>query len=125
VTQGASSDLELVSRISREMVTRYGFSSLGPVALDGDGAEVFLGRDWLRSEPHYSRQTGDRIDQQVRELAQAALDAAVALLRPRRELMDRLVERLIVEETIEGEPFRTMVEQAEADNRLVAAAPAA
>jgi len=86
---------------------------------------VFLGRDWLRSEPHYSRQTGDRIDQQVRELAQAALDAAVALLRPRRELMDRLVERLIVEETIEGEPFRTMVEQAEADNRLVAAAPAA
>ena len=125
VTQGASSDLELVSRISREMVTRYGFSSLGPVALDGDGAEVFLGRDWLRSEPHYSRQTGDRIDQQVRELAQSALDTAVALLRPRRELMDRLVERLIVEETIEGEPFRTMVEKAEADNRLVAAAPAA
>ena len=125
VTQGASGDLELVSRISREMVTRYGFSSLGPVALDGDGAEVFLGRDWLRSEPHYSRQTGDRIDQQVRELAQAALDTAVALLRPRRELMDRLVERLIVEETIEGEPFRTMVEKAEADNRLVAAAPAA
>ncbi|MEY3757640.1 MAG: ATP-dependent zinc metalloprotease FtsH, partial [Cyanobacteriota bacterium] len=125
VTQGASSDLELVSRISREMVTRYGFSSLGPVALDGDGAEVFLGRDWLRSEPHYSRQTGDRIDQQVRELAQAALDTAVALLRPRRELMDRLVERLIVEETIEGEPFRTMVEQAEADNRLMATAPLA
>ena len=125
VTQGASSDLELVSRISREMVTRYGFSSLGPVALDGDGAEVFLGRDWLRSEPHYSRQTGDRIDQQVRELAQAALDTAVALLRPRRELMDRLVERLIVEETIEGEPFRTMVEKAEADNRLVATAPVA
>ena len=123
VTQGASSDLELVSRISREMVTRYGFSSLGPVALDGDGAEVFLGRDWLRSEPHYSRQTGDRIDQQVRELAQAALDTAVALLRPRRELMDRLVERLIVEETIEGEPFRAMVEQAEAENRLVATAP--
>ena len=37
--------------------------------------------------------------------------------------MDRLVERLIVEETIEGEPFRAMVEQAEADNRLVATAP--
>ena len=33
VTQGASGDLDLVTRISREMVTRYGFSSLGPVAL--------------------------------------------------------------------------------------------
>ena len=120
VTQGASGDLELVSRISREMVTRYGFSSLGPVALDGDGAEVFLGRDWLRPEPHYSRQTGDRIDQQVRELAQGALDQAVALLRPRRELMDQLVERLIVEETIEGGPFRSLVEHFEAGQRVAA-----
>jgi cell division protease FtsH len=117
VTQGAAGDLELVTRICREMVTRYGFSSLGPVALEGDGVEVFLGRDWLRPEPHYSRQTGNRIDTQVRLLAQAALDRAVALLRPRRELMDLLVERLIVEETIEGEAFRELVETHERDNR--------
>ena len=39
VTQGAAGDLEMVTRICREMVTRYGFSSLGPVALEGEGAE--------------------------------------------------------------------------------------
>jgi cell division protease FtsH len=117
VTQGAAGDLEQVGRICREMVTRYGFSSLGPLALEGEGAEVFLGRDWLRSEPQYSRRTGDRIDRQVRELANAALAQAVDLLRPRRDLMDALVEELIAEETIDGEPFRARVEAWEAVRR--------
>nr|WP_225867608.1 ATP-dependent zinc metalloprotease FtsH [Cyanobium sp. NIES-981] len=114
VTQGAAGDLEMVARICREMVTRYGFSSLGPQALEGDGAEVFLGRDWLRSEAPYSQETGTRIDQQVRQLARTALERAVGLLQPRRELMDLLVERLIAEETIEGDLFRRLVESWEA-----------
>ena len=122
VTQGAAGDLEMVTRICREMVTRYGFSSLGPLALEGDGAEVFLGRDWLRQEPHYSRETGNRIDAQVRSLAQSALDQAVALLRPRRELIDRLVERLIVEETIEGDVFRELVDSFELEHQPEAVA---
>jgi len=110
VTQGAASDLQMVSRICREMVTRYGFSNLGPIALEGDGAEVFLGRDWIRSDPHYSQHTGNRIDLVVRTLAQQSLETALSLLRPRRELIDRLVERLIREETIDGESFRKEVE---------------
>jgi len=110
VTQGASSDLQMVSKICREMVTRYGFSSLGPVALEGDGAEVFLGRDWIRAEPHYSQDTGNRIDTVVRTLAKQSLETAISLLEPRRELMDRIVERLISEETIDGDSFRQEVD---------------
>jgi cell division protease FtsH len=109
VTQGAASDLQMVSRIGREMVTRYGFSELGPLALESDEGEVFLGRDLFRAQPHYSLNTGNRIDRQVRELACQALDRAVATLAPRRELMDDLVDRLIVEETIDGESFRQSV----------------
>ncbi len=122
VTQGASGDLELVARIGREMVTLYGFSSLGPQALEGSGAEVFLGRDWLRSEPPYSQDTSTRIDAQVRELARRALDQAVAELRPRRALMDTLVNRLIAEETIDGDSFRSLLE---ADRQASAGQPAA
>jgi cell division protease FtsH len=124
VTQGAAGDLEQVSRICREMVTRYGFSELGPVALEGEGTEVFLGRDWIRAEPHYSRHTGDRIDRQVRDLALQALQRAVALLRPRRALMDALVERLIEEETIDGDSFRRQVEAWEGSREASAVATA-
>jgi cell division protease FtsH len=125
ITQGASSDLELVSRIGREMVTRYGFSSLGPVALEADAAEVFLGRDWLRPEPHYSRETGNRIDTQVQALARQALEQAVALLSPRRTLMDALVNQLIERETIEGPAFSAIVKRFEQDPAAPAPASAA
>ena len=117
VTQGAMGDLDMVTRICREMVTRYGFSNLGPIALEADGSEVFLGRDWLRSDPPYSHKTGDRIDIQVRTMAKAALDEAVALLRPRRSLMDLLVNILIEQETIEGDSFRKQVANYEGDTQ--------
>jgi cell division protease FtsH len=116
VTQGAAGDLQMVSRICREMVTRYGFSSLGPVALEADAGQVFLGRDWIRSDAPYSSRTGKQIDQQVRTLARLALEQALAVLRPRRDLMDRLVERLISEETIAGDSFRASVAAWEAEH---------
>ncbi len=121
VTQGASGDLEMVSRICREMVTRYGFSSLGPVALEADAGEVFLGRDWLRSDPHYSRETGNRIDTLVRSLARESLQEAINLLSPRRALIDRLVDLLIEQETLGGEEFRAVVSRYEAAREPVSA----
>ncbi|MFZ9752998.1 MAG: ATP-dependent zinc metalloprotease FtsH [Cyanobium sp.] len=123
VTQGAAGDLQTVTQICREMVTRYGFSSLGPLALESDGGQVFLGRDWIRSETNYSSRTGTLIDRQVRALANGALDLAVAVLRPRRDLMDRLVERLILEETIGGESFRAEVEAWEQAHPQMPAVP--
>ena len=119
VTQGASGDLEMVSRICREMVTRYGFSSLGPVALEADSGEVFLGRDWLRSDPNYSRETGNRIDALVRTIARESLQHAVNLLAPRRALIDQLVELLIDQETLGGDEFRAIVSRHELDRQPV------
>jgi cell division protease FtsH len=124
VTQGAAGDLQMVSRICREMVTRYGFSSLGPVALEADSGQVFLGRDWMRSESPYSSRTGSQIDSKVRDLAVQALDQALVVLRPRRQLMDLLVERLIAEETINGESFRAAVAAWEAEQPQLPAVPA-
>ena len=81
VTQGASGDLQMVAQLAREMVTRFGFSSLGPVALEGPGTEVFLGRDWFSQRPGYAESTGQAIDTRVRDLAKRSLAQAVALLQ--------------------------------------------
>nr|WP_255476421.1 ATP-dependent zinc metalloprotease FtsH [Synechococcus sp. SYN20] len=105
ITQGASGDLQMVSQLAREMVTRFGFSSLGPVALEGGDQEVFLGRDLIHTRPSYAESTGKAIDGCVRQLAIQALDEAIALLEPRREVMDRLVEALITEETLSSSRF--------------------
>ena len=105
VTQGASGDLQMVSQLAREMVTRFGFSQLGPVALEGGGGEVFLGRDLIHTRPSYAESTGRAIDGQIRALAKDALQQAIALLDSRRETMDRLVEALIAEETLHTERF--------------------
>ena len=105
VTQGASGDLQMVSRLAREMVTRFGFSALGPIALEGGGSEVFLGRDLVHTRPSYAESTGREIDGQIRALAKDALAQAVALLQPRRDTMDRLVDALIAEETLHTDRF--------------------
>ena len=108
VTQGASGDLQMVAQLAREMVTRFGFSTLGPVALEGAGTEVFLGRDWFSQRPGYAETTGREIDQQVQELARRSLQQAVDLLEPRRIEMDRLVDALIEEETLQGDRFMVL-----------------
>ena len=108
VTKGASSDLRAVSNLSREMVTRYGMSDLGPVALESPDNEVFLGGGWsARSE--YSEEMATKIDAQVREIAVRCHEKARQLIRENRPLVDRLVDILLDSETIEGEQFREIV----------------
>jgi cell division protease FtsH len=115
VTQGASSDLQMVSQIAREMVTRYGFSALGPVALEQQGNEVFLGRDWTRQEHGYSNNTAKQIDAMVQQIARESLNQAIELLIPRRNLMDALVEALIELETLDQVSFNKIVHEHEGE----------
>ena len=115
VTQGASGDLQMVSQIAREMVTRYGFSMLGPMALEQEGGEVFLGRDWTRPEHSYSNNTATQIDAVVQQIARDALKQAIDLLTPRRPLMDALVEALIEQETLDEISFNKIVQVHEKD----------
>ena len=110
VTVGASNDLKVVSTLAREMVTRYGMSDLGTLALESQSGEVFLGRGWM-SQPEYSEAVAAQIDRAVREIANTCYEKARRILRENRELLDRLVDRLLEEEVIEGETFRKIVRE--------------
>jgi cell division protease FtsH len=108
VTAGASSDIKAVADLAREMVTRYGMSDLGLVALESAGSEVFLGRG-LSPRTEYSEEVSTQIDQQVRGIAVHCYEEARKVIRENRTLVDRLVEMLLEQETIEGEDFRKIV----------------
>ncbi|MGF1674578.1 MAG: cell division protein FtsH, partial [Rivularia sp. (in: cyanobacteria)] len=83
-------------------------SDLGPLSLESQQGEVFLGRDWTtRSE--YSESIAARIDSQVRTIVEECYKNALQMMRDHRSLMDRLVDLLIEKETIDGEEFRRIV----------------
>jgi len=107
---GASGDIQQVTNLARQMVTLYGMSDLGPVALESMDNQVFLGRNLMpRSE--VSEQMASKIDDQVRTIALTCLNRARQILRDNRPLMDHLVDLLLERETIDGEEFRQIVSQ--------------
>lgn len=110
VTVGASSDLQAVANLAREMVTRYGMSDLGHLALETPGNEVFLGRD-LMPRAEYSEAVAVQIDHQVREIVMHCYEIARKLIREHRVAIDKLVELLLEKETIDGDEFRALVRQ--------------
>jgi cell division protease FtsH len=110
VTIGASNDLKAVATLAREMVTRYGMSDLGPLALESPGHEVFLGRD-LMSRAEYSEEVSAQIDRQVRAIVVRCYQEACRIIRENRNLLDRLADLLLECETIDGEEFRQIVSQ--------------
>lgn len=105
VTTGAGGDLQQVTGMARQMVTRFGMSDLGPLSLEGQQGDVFLGRD-LVSRSEYSDEIAARIDAQVRELIQHAYEEAIHIVRDHRAAVDRLVDLLVEKETIDGEELR-------------------
>jgi cell division protease FtsH len=108
VTTGAGNDLQQVTGMARQMVTRFGMSDLGPLSLESPQGEVFLGRDLMvRSE--YSEKISARIDAQVRVIVEKCYDEAKRIVRENRAAIDRLVDLLIEKETIDGEEFRQIV----------------
>ena len=108
VTTGAGGDLQQVTNMARQMVTRFGMSDLGPLSLEGQEGEVFLGGG-LMSRAEYSEEVASRIDDQVRTIAEQGHKMARKIIRDNREVIDRLVDLLIEKETIDGGEFRQIV----------------
>ncbi|MEA5519875.1 MAG: ATP-dependent zinc metalloprotease FtsH2 [Limnoraphis robusta] len=108
VTTGAGGDLQQVAGMARQMVTRYGMSDLGPLSLESQQGEVFLGRDFA-TRTDYSNRIASRIDSQIKEIADHCYRQACQIIRENRVVIDRLVDLLIEKETIDGDEFRQIV----------------
>ncbi len=105
ITTGASNDLQQITNIARQMVTRYGMSNIGPIALEDDNNEqMFLGGESNDS-------IADRIDTEVCKIINHCEQIATEIILDNRVIIDLAVEKLLDAETINGSEFRTLVSQ--------------
>ena len=110
VTTGASSDLQQVTNLARQMVTRFGMSNIGPIALeDENNGQVFLGASMGQDGSTYAESIADRIDDQVCKIIDYCEQKAIEIILDNRVVIDLAVERLLDVETLDGAEFRELV----------------
>jgi cell division protease FtsH len=111
ITNGASSDISNVTKISRAMITRFGMSSrLGPIAFGQKDELVFLGRE-ISEQRNYGDDVAKMIDEEVRRVVFEAYDRAKTILIKYRSVLDDMSNALIELETLEGDRLRELMDR--------------
>jgi len=101
MTTGAQSDIKEATSLARRMVGLWGMSEeIGPVYLGTGEEHVFLGRE-IAQHDQIGERTQDRADEAVRKLVLEAQEKAMQILQEHREELDRLAQRLMVDETLD------------------------
>jgi cell division protease FtsH len=109
ITTGAHDDLNKATSLARSMVCEYGMSEkLGPLTFGKENGMVFLGRD-IGEERHYSEETAQLIDSEIKRIIDEAYVAAKKTLTDNRDKLEMLAKRLLERETLEGNEVREML----------------
>ncbi len=108
LTTGASNDLQVLTALARDMVTRYGMSEkMGPLALEGEGGQTLFGRGL--GDREYSERVSAEIDGEVSRIVNEAYKKAEDILKKHRGALNAIAERLVEVETIEREDFEKLL----------------
>ncbi len=103
MSTGAQNDIEEATKLARKMVTSYGMSEkLGPRSFGRREEMIFLGRE-ISEQRDYSEKVAQKIDEEVQDILQHAHDQAKQILSENKERLVHIAEKLLVQETIEGE----------------------
>jgi len=109
ITTGPSNDLQVVSRLARSMVTKWGMSDvIGPVALEGKDSEVMFGRGFGNE---YSEKMSDVIDQEIKKLIDEGLATAEKVLTEKRAVLDDMAKILVEKETLEQDEYNDFLKK--------------
>ncbi|MGH8588054.1 MAG: ATP-dependent zinc metalloprotease FtsH [Gammaproteobacteria bacterium] len=102
VTTGASNDIERVTELARNMVTKWGLSErLGPMAYGKDQGEVFLGHS-VTQEKTVSDETAHTIDEEIRRIVERNYQRSKNILEGNLDKLHSMAEALMKYETIDG-----------------------
>jgi len=109
VTTGPSSDLRQATELAKKLITVYGMSEKLTPRTYGEREEmIFLGRE-IHEQRDYSEATAKAIDQEISSLISRAYKRARDIIKKHRDLLDKIVEKLLVQETLEKEEFEAIV----------------
>ena len=102
-TTGAGNDLEKATKMARKMVCEWGMSdALGPLSLSDNGDEVFLGRELVQHK-HYSEETAQLIDAEVKRIINESYKKAQKLLEENGDILKNIADALLERETLSGD----------------------
>jgi len=109
ITTGASSDLQQVTNLARQMVTRFGMSNIGPIALEDESNGQVFPSGTMTYDSEYAESITDRIDDEVCKIINYCEEKALQIILDNRVIIDLIVERLLDVETMEGTEFRNLL----------------
>ena len=110
ITTGASQDIKQATATAKAMVTKYGFSrKLGLVSYD-DSGEVFIGRDFEKTQS-YSEHVAAAIDEEIKAIIDSCYAEAREIITEHRDVLDRCAELLLEKEKIGREEFEALFEE--------------
>ena len=109
VTSGASSDIDMVTKMAKNMVTKYGMSTeLGTIAYGENEEEVFLGRSVTRQQ-NMSEETAKKIDAEVKKIVDKGYERARKVLNEKIEDLHKIAKALLIYETLSGDEIRDLI----------------
>jgi len=107
---GAQSDIQMVSKLVRRMVTQWGMSErLGPIAFGERDEQVFLGRDIVQ-HTEYSEKTAQMIDEEVKRIVDESYERAKTILEERIDILHRIANALLERETLDSDEIKIILE---------------
>jgi cell division protease FtsH len=108
ITSGASGDLEQVTRMARNMVTRLGMSeTMGNMVYGQKEELIFLGRE-ISEQRDYSEAIAERIDAEVRKIVDEAYKKAQETLKRYNKELDAVAQKLLEAESITRDEFEAI-----------------
>lgn len=110
LTAGASSDIDKVTKLARAMVVDYGMSPLGPIDFGGSEVTSEWGRTYMEPTDVSDAKRAE-IDAEVKRIVNACEKTTMTILKKERKVMDRVVEALMVGESLEREEFEKIVKE--------------
>ena len=108
ISSGASGDLQMVTNIAREMITRLGMSDeLGPLVFGEHQEQVFLGKS-LGSERNYGEAVAEKIDTEMHRIVAEAYGDVMNLLTENIDFLHAMAKALLEEETIDAKQVENL-----------------